>query len=143
MSLAHEEHTIWQGGPSQLTNLAAFALCALTCFLIVPVFIGLWKWLAVRCHRYEITNQRVKETTGVLSKRLEELELYRVKDTRVVEPFLLRLFSRGNVVLSTSDRSHPTFVLAAVPNARMLREEIRGHVEKLRERKRVREVDYE
>ncbi len=40
-----------------------------------------------------------------------ELELYRVKDIVLNEPFLLRLVGLSNIVLVTSDRSTPVFVV--------------------------------
>ncbi len=141
--MAEEERIIWEGHPSPVLNLWTFVLCALTFWLVVPVFVAGWRWLVLRCHVYKVTNERLILTTGVLSKRVEEVELYRVKDSRLEQPFVLRLFRLGNVVLTTSDRSHPVFVIEAIPGADVLREELRGCVEKLRDEKRVREVDFD
>ncbi len=141
--MAEEERIIWEGHPSPVLNLWTFVLCALTFWLVVPVFVAGWRWLVLRCHVYKVTNERLILTTGVLSKRVEEVELYRVKDSRLEQPFFLRLFRLGNVVLTTSDRSHPVFVIEAIPGADVLREELRGCVEKLRDEKRVREVDFD
>jgi len=100
------------------------------------------RWLDTRCHRWEVTTERIRTTTGILSRRMEEIELYRVKDTSLEEPFLYRLFGRGTIVLETSDRSSPELRIEAIAGARELREQIRGCVEKIRERKGVREIDY-
>ncbi len=77
----------------------------------------------------------------MFSKRTDELELYRVKDTALVEPFWLRLVSLGHIDLTTSDRMTPTMRIAAVPEASQLREELRRHVERMRLQKGVREAD--
>ena len=58
-------------------------------------------------------------------------------------PFVLRLFSLGNITLRTSDKSTPIVRLKAVPKAENLREVIRQHVEDMREKKQVREVDFD
>jgi len=71
------------------------------------------------------------------------MELYRIRDIQLQEPFLLRLFSLGNIVLHTSDRSHPRITIRAIENADQLREKIRIHVEECRVKKNVREVDFE
>ena len=42
---------------------------------------SLARYLETRFTRFEITSERIRITTGVLSRRMEELELYRVKDT--------------------------------------------------------------
>jgi membrane protein YdbS with pleckstrin-like domain len=136
-----EEEVVWQGRPSQIINLPAFLLCTLLCILVVPIFVALWKWLVVRCTNYELTSERLRMGSGVLSRVHDELELYRVKDSRYEQPFLLRIFGLGNVVLSTSDRTHPTIELRAVRDGRDVREKLRAQVEKLRARKGVREVD--
>jgi hypothetical protein len=80
---------------------------------------------------------------GVFTRATEELELYRIKDTALIEPFWLRMFSLGNVVLMTSDRSTPEVIVEAVKNPDEVRELIRAKVEALRDTKRVREVDFE
>jgi uncharacterized membrane protein YdbT with pleckstrin-like domain len=80
---------------------------------------------------------------GVLNKKLDELELYRVRDYKLDQPFFLRLFSLGNIILQTSDRTHPTVVIQAIPDAENLREQLRTYVEACRTRKGVRELDVE
>ncbi|HJM65481.1 MAG: hypothetical protein CMN05_01995 [Roseibacillus sp.] len=156
------EKAVWKGGPSQVVNLPTFAASALVAmvFLVVgPQFPGIqnyimlgavipaiwagWKWLVVRCRRFEITTERLKLIQGVLNQDIDEIELYRVKDTRVLRPLWLRLFGLGNVVLETSDRTHPNSVLPAIKDAMEVRETLREHVENLREQKRVREVDFD
>jgi hypothetical protein len=71
------------------------------------------------------------------------MELYRVKDTTLHEPFFLRLVSLGNVEIVSSDKSTPVLVLPALRNAEALRQQIRKHVEEMRTQKRVRELDFE
>ena len=154
-----EENTVWRGGPSQIVNLPTFAACLVMggAFLVVgasthwSVSLGAiicalvagWKWLIVRCLRFEITTERLKMIEGVLNQDIDEVELYRVKDTRILRPIWLRFFGLGNVVLETSDRTHPRPVLNAIKDAAKVREELRRHVEKLRDQKRVREVDFD
>lgn len=132
-----EETVLWQGRPSQVLNLPVF----LSCILIVPIPIAFWSWLALRCTNYVLTSERLRVTTGVFSRRSEELELYRVKDLTVEEPFLQRLVGCGRLTLHTSDRTNPTLVLAAMRNVSALRDTVRGQVERLRNAKGVREID--
>jgi membrane protein YdbS with pleckstrin-like domain len=139
-----DEQFVWEGRPSQIVNLGDFIVCGLFCWLVVPLFIALWRWLEVRCTRYEVTTQRFRVTHGVLSRRTDELELYRVKDTTFDQPLLLRLFALANVLIASSDVSTPRTAIRGLPSeeARRLRETLRTCVERLRDRKRVREVDY-
>lgn len=142
-----EENVVWSGNPSQVTNMGTFILWGLLAFTLVllPVsaIVILWKYLIVKNSKYELTTQRLKTHAGVLSKKTEEIELYRVKDTKFEQSFFLRLFNLGNVVLLSSDMTKPVETIYAVSNAQALREQIRNLVEERRDQKRVRNIESE
>ena len=131
------EQDIWQGGPSQWQNLGWW----LACVLVLPIPFALWQWLVVRNTRYQLTDQRLKSTRGILNRVTEDLELYRVKDTRFAQSFWQRLVGIGDIELSTSDATTPVVRLANIANADSVRDTLRGLVEKRRDAKRVRELD--
>src|SRR5215510_13537316 len=138
-----EETTVWQGSSSQALKLHVYILCALFCWLIVPIFIALYQWLKVRSRVYEVTTQRIRIRTGIFSKRTDELELYRVKDTTLLEPFWVRLFGLGNIEVTTHDVTTPVVMLEGIPQANWLREELRKNIEICRDKKRVRMAELE
>jgi uncharacterized membrane protein YdbT with pleckstrin-like domain len=138
-----EERTVWLGTPSQIINLGAFVLLGLFFWLVIPLFVILWKWLVVKNTKYELTTERLRMRHGVFNKDTDELELYRVRDYKLHQPFFLRLFSLGDIVLQTSDKSHPHVVIKAIPGGEDLREKLRTYVEECRTRKGVRELDIE
>ena len=138
-----EERTVWNGNPSQVVNLPAFILLGLFFWLVIPLFVILWKWLVIKYTKYELTTERLRLRQGVLNKITDDLELYRVRDYKLEQPFFLRLFSLGNVVLKTSDRSHPEVTIKAIKDGEIMRELLRKYVEENRVKKKVREVDFE
>lgn len=138
-----EERSVWQGTPSQVVNLGSFILLGLFFWLVIPLFVILWKWLVVKNTKYELTTERLRLRYGVFNKKSDELELYRVRDYKLDEPFFLRIFSLSNIVLTTSDKTHPRVVLEAITDGEELREKLRKYVEICRTRKGVREVDIE
>ena len=139
--MSAQEKVIWEGSPSQVTNLGAYVLCVLTFFLVIPVFYAIWRWVVTRCYRYTVTDQRIRLTQGVFNKQTDSLELYRVKDVVLLEPFWLRMFGLGNIELRTSDSSSPLQTLRAVPQPGALRETILLAAEARRDAKGVRELD--
>lgn len=159
MNNENQEVSVWHGTPSQWTNFGTYLLCLLLAAGIVTAYFltllgpivlaglalpALWaigRWIATRCERYEVTSERIKITTGLLSRRTNELELYRVRDYSVVESFWLRLVGCGNVVLVTADRTTPHTVLRAVPGAAGLKDQIRVHTERMRQRRGVRDLE--
>lgn len=158
MSEQAQDVVIWKGGPSQWTNLWTYVLCVLLAAVIVtggvfmpPVLAALvlplgwaaWAFLVVRCEVYELSEQRLRFYTGVLSRKIDEIELYRIKDSSVVQPLSLRIFGLGNVSMETSDRSHSHIQLVAVKDPIAVREHLRKNVERIRDLKRVREVDFD
>lgn len=139
--MSAQETIIWEGSPSQVTNLGVYVVCGLTFFLVVPLLYAIWKWIETRCHRYVVSDQRIRETEGVFSKRTDSTELYRVKDVVLLEPFSLRMLGLGNIELLSSDATTPLLMLRAVPNAVDLREKILLAAEARRDAKGVRELD--
>lgn len=137
------EKYIWRATPSQIINLFNFIFWGLLFWLVIPLFIILWKWLVVKTTKYELSTQRLKLSYGVLNKHFDELELYRVKDYKVEKPFFLRIFHLGNIIITTSDKSHPIFTIKAIKDTEEIIDIIRNLVEVQRNKKSVREVDFE
>jgi uncharacterized membrane protein YdbT with pleckstrin-like domain len=85
----------------------------------------------------------LKITEGVFSKVTETLELYRVKDIEVRQPFFYRMLGVENIQVNTSDLSSPVILLEAIPKAVGLADKLRNQVEIIRVQKKVREIDLE
>ena len=134
-----EETIVWAGHPSQWQNIGWF----IACLLLVPIPFALWKWLETRNTIYSLSDQRLKFTRGVLTKTTEDLELYRVRDTKFEQGFFERMVGLGRIQLFTTDESSPSIVLPFIQDAEAVREKIRGLVEARRDAKRVRYLDAE
>jgi uncharacterized membrane protein YdbT with pleckstrin-like domain len=137
------EETIWRGTSSQKKNLGLYILCVLFCWLIVPIFIGLTRYLQTKNHVFELTSERLKMTEGIFSKVTETLELYRVKDIEVLQPFIYRIVGLENIKVNTSDLSSPVVMLDGIPQDIGLADKMRNAVETVRMQKKVREIDIE
>lgn len=131
------ETPLWEGSPSQWQNLWWFV----SCILIITIPIAIWKWLVLKNYRISLTTQRLRIRSGVLSKHNEDVELYRVKDWTLQEPFLMRILGKGVIDIVSSDRTAPELHLKWIPEAPKLLEHIRAAVEARRDTKRVRELD--
>ncbi len=153
------ETVLYKGSPSLVTQLGSLILAGLAivgalagAFLVsiwllilagAGLIFGLVRVVLVKSIVYELTSERIKITRGILTKRTDEVELYRVKDATLVEPVLLRAFSLGNIELATNDASTPSLTLAAVPDAKNLREQLRAGIEACRDRKGVKVTEFE
>jgi uncharacterized membrane protein YdbT with pleckstrin-like domain len=155
----NEEHQLWKSSPSQWLNLGHYLLGILLAAgitagslvffqpgliaLVIPLFYILWRYLVVRCTTFELTTERLRISTGVLNRHIDEIELYRVKDIVLVRPWWMRLTGLTTLKLQTSDRTLPLFDIPAMSGGIELREQLRSQVEIQRDRKRVREMDFD
>jgi uncharacterized membrane protein YdbT with pleckstrin-like domain len=133
------EETLWTGPSSQWKNFGAFLLC----ILIVPIPWAIWRYLKVHCRVYSLTTERLIITSGIFNKNTETLELYRIRDMRVRQPFLQRLVGLEHIQLITADASTPELVLDHAPKTAGLSGLLRKNIELCREAKRVRSIDLE
>ena len=135
----NDERIEWSGHPSQWQNLWWFVACV----LLVPIPWAFWRWLETRNTTYTLTDQRLKTTRGVFTRTTDDLELYRVRDSRFEQDLAERLLGLGQVVLFTTDETSPEIRLTFIRDAEAVREKIRTLVEARRDAKRVRYLDAE
>jgi uncharacterized membrane protein YdbT with pleckstrin-like domain len=110
---------------------------------VIPVLIIAWTFIHVATVQYELTSERIRETTGIISRNLEEIELYRVKDINVKRSPAQLILGAADITLHTSDTTRPTLELRWLPDFREKHETVRTHVERCRLRHRARVVEFE
>lgn len=163
----NSERILWSGSPSQFMNIRTYifwlfafpvaviiiliaaaasrsssaAVVGIFILLLICVSNCLLRYFQTRCTKYHVTSQRIRVEKGILSADLQELELFRVKDTMTDRPFLLRLIKRGNITILSGDSSSPRLILRAIPKAVELREKLRHEILTLRQKFNVRELD--
>lgn len=151
------EDLLWKGHTSQWVHFWYYLFCILLAAGVgvasvvtagiaavgfaVPLLMWVFRWWATKCLSYELTTQRLRIRSGIFSRHVDELELYRVKDYSMQQPFFLRLVGLGNITLVTSDATTPTVNIRAVSGVEDIREKLRTAVQSERDRKRVRELD--
>ena len=153
-----EETSLWKSASSQWLNawhflwvivvagallFGAFWFIPLYAALPLPILWAIWRYLVVRTRVYELTSERLRVTWGVFNQTVDEVELYRVKDTVMLRPWWMRIMGLSTIVLETSDRSLPKVEIPALPRGQEFREVLRKQVEAQRDKKRVRELDFD
>ena len=104
-----DEQVLFDGYGALVPSIGSLVLCFLT--------VGLWLlplWWRSRSRHYRLTTRRVVVETGVLGKRLEQVDLYRVSDYTVVRPLGQRLLGTGNIVLRTLDKTSPVVAIEGI-----------------------------
>lgn len=134
-----DEEIFFDGRPALVPSLGVLLLAILT--------LGLWLlpqwWKSLGTH-YRVTSRRIVVETGVLSKRLEQIDLYRINDYTVERPFLQRLLGTGNILLKAMDKTTPELRLSDLKtDVVTLYERLRAATEADKARRGARVVDYE
>ena len=110
--------------------------------VLLPIAVGLLLllgvWYKTASTRYRLTTQRLFMQTGLIAKKLEEVELFRVKDVTVSQGFIQRLLGVGSVVVLSTDDTTPRLELAGIPNPVEVKEQIRGAFRAARQREGMR-----
>ena len=119
----------------------ALVVVAVLIVMVADVVIGLVMRIATR---YKITSQRIVIEYGVFSKRMEQLDLYRVVDYVVERPFGQRIMGTGNLVLEAMDKTTPEIRITGIKTDVMaLYEKLRYSTEQEKKKRNVRVLDIE
>lgn len=109
---------------------------------VVTLGVGwLFFWIARMGRRYVVTTQRIESRRGVFNIRRESLEMFRIEDFEVVEPFFLRLRGAGHLTIRSMDKDEPVLVLEAIPDVQSVYETLRSLTRDERGRGGVRVVE--
>lgn len=134
-----DEVVLYDGNPALVPTVGMLVLAVLTLGLAL-----LWlQWQRKSVH-FRVTTQRVVIERGLLSKRMDQLDVYRIVDYTVEIPFGQRLVGTGNLILKSMDPTTPEVRLEALKtDVRGLYENLRRATELERQRRGVRVVDTE
>jgi uncharacterized membrane protein YdbT with pleckstrin-like domain len=132
-----DEHILFKGHPAVIGSVTR---------LLISIFtlgIGaIWFWLQSKNTQYLITSQRIVIETGIFSKDIETLEVYKVDDIQLEKPLNQRIMGTGNMLLLTRDISAPKLLLERLPiDVRELYEQMRPCIQQARLRFYVRDEE--
>jgi uncharacterized membrane protein YdbT with pleckstrin-like domain len=139
MTSEDAETPLFEGRPAVWAGAGDVLLTILTLGIAALYF-----WFRSHTAHYKVTTRRVIVERGLLSKRLEQIDNYRIKDYVVERPFGQRLLGTGNLLLHTMDQTTPSLSLLGLrTDVVALYERLRTAAEAERARRGVRLLDNE
>jgi hypothetical protein len=90
--------------------------------------------IAAKTTTYLLTTERLRVNSGVVGRKGEQLELYRVVDVQVRRGPVHRTRGRGDVIVKSKDATTPNFKLESVREPDRVAEKIRQLVREARAR---------
>jgi uncharacterized membrane protein YdbT with pleckstrin-like domain len=136
---ADVETVLFEGRPAPIPGIGALLIAIVTLGLA-----ALYYLLRSQGVLYRVTTKRVMVERGILSKRLEQVDVYRIKDFVVERPFGQRIMGTGNILLLTMDPTTQEVKLQDLKTDVVgLYERLRAAAESERVRRGVRILDNE
>jgi membrane protein YdbS with pleckstrin-like domain len=107
-------------------SLQVAALVLVLVFIAARAAKLAWQIVVLRSHRYRVSNQRILIESGVLSKRIDEVDMRTVEDIEFRQRPLERVLGIGEIVILGADKALGRFRLLGVEKPRDIRELIRS-----------------
>jgi hypothetical protein len=134
-----QEEVFFEGRPAAIGNVAHLLVVILTAGLGFIYF-----WLKTLGTSYRVTSQRVIVETGLFSKRVDQLDLYRIVDFVVERSFGQRIMGTGTITIDSMDKTTPVTRIEGIrANVMGLYERLRAAAEVEKQRRMVRPLDIE
>ena len=87
--------------------------------------------------RYKVTNERLINERGFITKHTEQIDLFRVNDVEIRQGLLQRILGLGNVIVVSSDQSSPNRKLLDISNPQRVGDIVRQAARAEEQRRRV------
>jgi uncharacterized membrane protein YdbT with pleckstrin-like domain len=112
-------------------------------FIVFGIAVAGFAWyriLFLRSWEYLIGKEYIKISSGIFFKRIDQVEMYRVKDYIVTQSFILQIFRIMDVTLKSTDPENPVIWLRGIPLSDII-ETIRERVQEARKINKIIELN--
>jgi uncharacterized membrane protein YdbT with pleckstrin-like domain len=93
--------------------------------------------VARRSLRYKITTRTIDVESGLLSRRIETLQLWKVRDIEFEQTLLDRILNVARIKVYTHDVTNPQLLLSGMPESREVFEKLKDSIELARQSRNV------
>jgi uncharacterized membrane protein YdbT with pleckstrin-like domain len=107
---------------------------------LLAMLMAIYRYFYIRKAKYLVTEQYIRISRGIFFKTIETVELFRVKDYVITEPFFLQLFRLMDLHLKTTDPEAPEIWLRGIPQSDII-DIIRERVLETRQHNRIFEIN--
>jgi membrane protein YdbS with pleckstrin-like domain len=125
----------WIALRSEASNFSRFLAIVIPLAICALIFAGIT--LYRRSTIFRVSSSNIEYERGILSKRIDVLELWRCKDVRYKQSLLDRILGIAHIEIFTSDVTTPQLEIVGMPASRQVFESIRDAIEIQRHSKNV------
>lgn len=128
---------IYEGSPSWKAWFWSYVAAGVLSVVIVGLFWMLILNLKRSGRRFKITQRAIDYEDGLLTRRLETLQLWRVRDIEFRQSLLDRMLGIATIHVFTTDVTDPVLVLRGLPASREIFERLKDAAEGARQQRVV------
>jgi uncharacterized membrane protein YdbT with pleckstrin-like domain len=136
-ALAVQEEVIWEGNPTW----KAWAGTWIAGWILLPVLIGafllLSVWIQMRSKRWKLTSRRIEIESGFLARRVDTLELWRVRDVEFRQSLMDRLAGVSSILVTAHDGTYSALDVRGLPADRAIYDRLMNAVMQARQQRGV------
>jgi membrane protein YdbS with pleckstrin-like domain len=125
----------WLAGVLEVTRFTRILLIS------IPLAIAVIGFAAVTLYRkskvFRVSTTNIETEYGILTKKIDVLELWRCRDVRYRQSLLDRILGIAHIEIFTADVTTPQLAIVGVPASRELFENIRDSIEIQRQSRNV------
>ncbi len=89
-------------------------------FILFSLAVCCFAWyrlLYIRSFQYLITHEYIRMTRGIFFKRIDQLEMFRVKDYIITQSFILQISKLMYLTLKSTDPENPMIQFQGIPES--------------------------
>jgi membrane protein YdbS with pleckstrin-like domain len=109
--------------------------------IIIPIAVAAIVFFIIglvrRADKVRMTNRSVEHEAGIFSKKIDVMELWRIRDVRYRQSFLDRILAIAHIEVYTKDVTSPQFEIVGLPASREVFEKLRDNIQIQRQSHRV------
>jgi uncharacterized membrane protein YdbT with pleckstrin-like domain len=93
---------------------------------LLPLVLGIaYSWLVRLGAEYRLYQDSLEVETGIIARSIDNLQLFRIRDLRLKQSVLGRLFGVGDISVTSTDQSTPHLTIRGVDGPRALYDTLR------------------
>jgi len=133
-----KEEIIYDGKASLKGFVTLLVLGIILTFVMgIGLIILLWLWLKLQTEYYKVTSRMIDQATGVITRKHNTLDVWRVKDVQFQQGIWDRIFKTGTIKVLSIDRSSPIIQLQGLPDANKVYEKLKEAAHQQRAERKV------
>ncbi len=105
---------------AQAITFTRYRLAAALGIIVLVLLLLLLKAVRLKMMRYEVTAERIEFSRGILDRKVDNLDMFRVIDLSMRRSLLDCVFGIGSVGLITTDKTDPKFDFEKIRSPRRL-----------------------